>query len=75
MDIASYQALGGVAGALASHADTQLAGRSVRQAKLARAVLERANESLIERWPTLKRWLIGVNRTDEVEWGRPGETG
>jgi hypothetical protein len=47
----------------------------VRQAKLARAVLERASESLIERWPTLKRWLIGVNRTDEAEWGRSGETG
>ncbi|AUX30593.1 MULTISPECIES: hypothetical protein [Sorangium] len=52
-----------------------LARRSVHQAKLARAVLERTNESLIERWPTLKRWLIGVNWTDEVEWGRPGETG
>ncbi|WP_437817131.1 nSTAND1 domain-containing NTPase [Sorangium sp. So ce1078] len=108
---ASYEALGGVAGALASHADTLLAGMSGRQAKLARAVLERlvtpertcavaslgelfdlpgdpgaiervvglladgrllaikrgndragstveiVHESLIERWPTLKRWL------------------
>ncbi|WP_437580840.1 nSTAND1 domain-containing NTPase [Sorangium sp. So ce887] len=108
---ASYEALGGVAGALASHADTLLAGMSERQAKLARAVLERlvtpertravaslgelcelpgdpgeiervvgrladgrllaiekgsdragstvelVHESLIERWPTLKRWL------------------
>ncbi|WP_437729560.1 nSTAND1 domain-containing NTPase [Sorangium sp. So ce861] len=109
---ASYEALGGVAGALASHADTVLAGMSGRQAKLARAVLERlvtpertcavaslgelcelpgdpvaiervvgqladgrllaiergsdragggtveiVHESLIERWPTLKRWL------------------
>ncbi|WP_437834238.1 nSTAND1 domain-containing NTPase [Sorangium sp. So ce1153] len=108
---ASYEALGGVAGALASHADTLLAGMSERQAKLARAVLVRlvtpertcavaslgelcelpedpgaiervvglladgrlleietgsdragstveiVHESLIERWPTLKRWL------------------
>ncbi|WP_129356637.1 serine/threonine-protein kinase [Sorangium cellulosum] len=108
---ASYEALGGVAGALASHADTVLAGMSERQAKLARAVLERlvtpertravaslgelcelpgdrgeiervvglladarllaietasdragstveiVHESLIERWPTLERWL------------------
>ncbi|WP_438013868.1 protein kinase [Sorangium sp. So ce315] len=108
---ASYDALGGVAGALASHADTLLAGMSGPQAKLARAVLERlvtpertcavaslgelfdlpgdpgaiervvdlladgrllaikrgsdragstveiVHESLIERWPTLKRWL------------------
>ncbi|WP_437682327.1 nSTAND1 domain-containing NTPase [Sorangium sp. So ce131] len=108
---ASYEALGGVAGALASHADTVLAGMSERQAKLARAVLERlvtpertravaslgelcelpgdrgeiervvalladgrllaievgsdragstvelVHESLIERWPTLTRWL------------------
>ncbi|WP_437563387.1 nSTAND1 domain-containing NTPase [Sorangium sp. So ce542] len=108
---ASYEAIGGVAGALASHADTLLAGMSERQAKLARAVLERlvtpertravaslgelcelpgdpgeiervvgqladgrllaiekgsdragsavelVHESLIERWPTLKRWL------------------
>ncbi|WP_437821722.1 nSTAND1 domain-containing NTPase [Sorangium sp. So ce1078] len=108
---ASYEALGGVAGALASHADTLLAGMSERQAKLGRAVLERlvtpertravsslgelcelpgdpgeiervvglladgrllaiekgsdragstvelVHESLIERWPTLKRWL------------------
>ncbi|WP_437615784.1 nSTAND1 domain-containing NTPase [Sorangium sp. So ce834] len=107
----SYEAIGGVAGALASHADTLLAGMSERQAKLARAVLERlvtpertravaslgelcelpgdpgeiervvgqladgrlvaiekgsdragstvelVHESLIERWPTLKRWL------------------
>ncbi|WP_437320966.1 nSTAND1 domain-containing NTPase [Sorangium sp. So ce385] len=108
---ASYEAIGGVAGALASHADTLLAGMSERQGKLARAVLERlvtpertravasldelselpgergeiervvglladgrlvaieraseragstvelVHESLIERWPTLKRWL------------------
>ncbi|WP_438010887.1 protein kinase [Sorangium sp. So ce321] len=108
---ASYEAIGGVAGALASHADTLLAGMSERQAKLARAVLERlvtpertravaslgelcelpgdpgeiervvglladgrllaiekgddragstvelVHESLIERWPTLTRWL------------------
>ncbi|XXX81658.1 protein kinase [Sorangium sp. So ce134] len=108
---ASYEAIGGVAGALASHADTLLAGMSERQARLARAVLERlvtpertravasldelcelpgdrgeiervvglladgrllaiergseragstvelVHESLIERWPTLKRWL------------------
>ncbi|WP_437916663.1 nSTAND1 domain-containing NTPase [Sorangium sp. So ce302] len=108
---ASYEALGGVAGALASHADTVLAGMSERRAKLARAVLERlvtpertravaslgelcelpgdrgeiervvellaharllaietgsdragstveiVHESLIERWPTLRRWL------------------
>ncbi|WP_437737607.1 nSTAND1 domain-containing NTPase [Sorangium sp. So ce1335] len=108
---ASYEALGGVAGALASHADTVLAGMSERQARLARAVLERlvtpertravaslgelcelpgdpgeiervvglladgrllaiekgsdragsavelVHESLIERWPTLRRWL------------------
>ncbi|WP_437728411.1 nSTAND1 domain-containing NTPase [Sorangium sp. So ce861] len=108
---ASYEAIGGVAGALASHADTLLAGLSERQARLARAVLERlvtpertravasldelcelpgdrgeiervvglladgrlvaiergseragstvelVHESLIERWPTLKRWL------------------
>ncbi|WP_437737603.1 nSTAND1 domain-containing NTPase [Sorangium sp. So ce1335] len=108
---ASYEALGGVAGALASHADTVLAGMGERQARLARAVLERlvtpertravaslgelcelpgdpgeiervvglladgrllaiekgsdragstvelVHESLIERWPTLKRWL------------------
>ncbi|CAN93545.1 Protein kinase [Sorangium cellulosum So ce56] len=107
----SYEALGGVAGALASHADTVLAGMSERRAKLARVVLERlvtpertravaslgelcelpgdrgeiervvelladgrllaietgsdragstveiVHESLIERWPTLKRWL------------------
>lgn len=50
-----------MAGALASHADTLLAGRSARQAQLARAVLERVHESLIERWSTLERWLIGVN--------------
>ncbi|WP_437718352.1 protein kinase [Sorangium sp. So ce448] len=111
LTIASYEALGGVAGALASHADTVLAGMSERRAKLARAVLERlvtpertravaslgelcelpgergeiervvellaharllaietgseragstveiVHESLIERWPTLRRWL------------------
>jgi serine/threonine protein kinase len=116
---ASYEALGGVAGALASHADTVLAGMSERQAKLARAVLERlvtpertravgslaelcelpgdrgdiervvelladarllaietgsdsagsrveiVHESLIERWPTLKRWL-DENQEDAV---------
>ncbi|WP_437840428.1 serine/threonine-protein kinase [Sorangium sp. So ce1153] len=108
---ASYEAMGGVAGALASHADTLLAGMSERQARLSRAVLERlvtpertravaslgelcelpgdpgeiervvglladgrllaiekgndragstvelVHESLIERWPTLTRWL------------------
>ncbi|XXT24987.1 serine/threonine-protein kinase [Sorangium sp. So ce429] len=108
---ASYEAIGGVAGALASHADTLLAGMSERQARLSRAVLERlvtpertravaslgelcelpgdpgeiervvglladgrllaiekgndragstvelVHESLIERWPTLTRWL------------------
>ncbi|WP_437339031.1 nSTAND1 domain-containing NTPase [Sorangium sp. So ce394] len=108
---ASYEAIGGVAGTLASHADTVLAGMSVRQAKLCRAVFERlvtpertraiaslreirelpgepdeiegvvhvlsdarllavetgrddagsrveiVHESLIERWPTLQRWL------------------
>ncbi|WP_437900495.1 nSTAND1 domain-containing NTPase [Sorangium sp. So ce124] len=108
---ASYEALGGVAGALASHADTVLAGMSGHRAKLARVVLERlvtpertravaslgelcelpgdrgeiervvelladarllaietgsdragstveiVHESLIERWPTLRRWL------------------
>ncbi|WP_437872798.1 nSTAND1 domain-containing NTPase [Sorangium sp. So ce363] len=108
---ASYEALGGVAGALASHADTVLAGMSGHRAKHARVVLERlvtpertravaslgelcelpgergeiervvelladarllaietgsdragstveiVHESLIERWPTLRRWL------------------
>ncbi|WP_437661229.1 nSTAND1 domain-containing NTPase [Sorangium sp. So ce1182] len=108
---ASYEAIGGVAGALASHADTVLAGMSERKARLSRAVLERlvtpertravaslgelcelpgdpgeiervvglladgrllaietggdsagstvelVHESLIERWPTLARWL------------------
>ncbi|WP_437593636.1 nSTAND1 domain-containing NTPase [Sorangium sp. So ce1000] len=116
---ASYEALGGVAGALASHADTVLAGMSERQAKLARVVLERlvtpertravaslgelcelpgdsgeiervvelladarllametgsgrtgttveiVHESLIERWPTLRRWL-DENQEDAV---------
>ncbi|WP_437954827.1 protein kinase [Sorangium sp. So ce119] len=116
---ASYEALGGVAGALASHADTVLAAMSQRRAKLARAVLERlvtpertravaslgelcelpgdrgeiervvglladarlvaietgsdragttvelVHESLIERWPTLKRWL-DENQEDAV---------
>ncbi|AGP40344.1 serine/threonine-protein kinase [Sorangium cellulosum] len=116
---ASYEALGGVAGALASHADTVLAAMSERRAKLARAVLERlvtpertravaslgelcelpgdrgeiervvglladarllaietgsdragttvelVHESLIERWPTLKRWL-DENQEDAV---------
>ncbi|WP_437294161.1 nSTAND1 domain-containing NTPase [Sorangium sp. So ce426] len=116
---ASYEALGGVAGALASHADTVLAGMSERRAKLARAVLERlvtpertravaslgelcelpgdrgeiervvellaggrllaietasdragstveiVHESLIERWPTLRRWL-DENQEDAV---------
>ncbi|WP_437608961.1 serine/threonine-protein kinase [Sorangium sp. So ce834] len=38
---ASYEAIGGVAGALASHADAVLAGLSGRQAKLCRAILER----------------------------------
>ena len=38
---ASYEQLGGVAGALASHADAVLAGMSAAQRELARAVLER----------------------------------
>ncbi|WP_437983331.1 nSTAND1 domain-containing NTPase [Sorangium sp. So ce117] len=38
---ASYEAIGGVAGALASHADAVLAGLSGRQAKLCRAIFER----------------------------------
>ncbi|WP_437673855.1 nSTAND1 domain-containing NTPase [Sorangium sp. So ce131] len=38
---ASYQAIGGVAGTLASHADTVLAGMSARHAKLARTIFER----------------------------------
>jgi WD40 repeat protein len=108
---AGYDQLGGVAGALATHADTVLAGISAEQQALARAVLERlvtpertravvstaelhalhgdpelvdgvlqhlvalrlvviergsgggdamvelVHESLIDRWPTLVRWL------------------
>jgi serine/threonine protein kinase len=108
---ASYEQLGGVAGALATHADAVLAGMSSAQQALARAVLERlvtpertraligmaelralhhdpgavddivqhlagmrllviergaegadhtvelVHESLIDRWPTLARWL------------------
>jgi WD40 repeat protein len=107
---ASYEQLGGVAGALATHADAVLAGMSAAQQGLARAVLERlvtpertralvsgaelhalhrdpaqvddivqhlaatrlvvvergeaadptvelVHESLIDRWPTLVRWL------------------
>jgi hypothetical protein len=108
---ASYERLGGVAGALASHADAVLAGMSSAQQALARVVLERlvtaertralvsmselgalhrdpgavddvvqhlaamrllaiergaegadptvelVHESLIDRWPTLARWL------------------
>jgi serine/threonine protein kinase len=108
---ASYQRLGGVAGALATHADAVLAGMSSARQVLARAVLERlvttertralvsmtelralhrepdivddivqhlaamrlvviergaegedhiaelVHESLIDRWPTLARWL------------------
>jgi serine/threonine protein kinase len=108
---ASYERLGGVAGALATHADAVLAGMSSAQQVLARAVLERlvtpertralvsvtelralyrdagavdhviqhlaamrllviesgaegadhavelVHESLIDRWPTLARWL------------------
>jgi WD40 repeat protein/serine/threonine protein kinase len=38
---ASYEELGGVAGALATHADAVLAGMSAAQRELARAVLER----------------------------------
>ncbi|WP_437316884.1 nSTAND1 domain-containing NTPase [Sorangium sp. So ce385] len=38
---ASYEAIGGVAGTLASHADAVLAGLGGRQAKLCRAILER----------------------------------
>ncbi|XXX76817.1 serine/threonine-protein kinase [Sorangium sp. So ce134] len=118
---ASYEAIGGVAGTLASHADAVLAGLSGRQAKLCRAILERlvtpartraiasleelrelpgdgdpgeiesvvhlladerllaietggdnagskveiVHESLIERWPTLLRWL-DENQEDAV---------
>jgi WD40 repeat protein/serine/threonine protein kinase len=108
---ASYERLGGVAGALATHADAVLAGMSPAQQSVARAVLERlvtpertralvsvaelrvlhpdsdavddmvqhlaamrlvaiergeegeghvvelVHESLIDRWPTLARWL------------------
>jgi WD40 repeat protein/serine/threonine protein kinase len=108
---ASYEQLGGVAGALATHADTVLAAMSATQQALARSVLERlvtpertravvsvaelhalrgdpgvvdgvlqhltamrlvviergsdgadptvelVHESLIDRWPTLARWL------------------
>jgi serine/threonine protein kinase len=108
---ASYERIGGVAGALATHADAVLAGMSSTQQVLARAVLERlvtpertralvsmtelralhrdpdavddlvqhlvamrllvveraaegadqtvelVHESLIDRWPTLARWL------------------
>jgi WD40 repeat protein len=108
---ASYQELGGVAGALAGHADTVLAGMSAAQQAVARGVFERlvtpertralvslaelhalrsdpqrvdgvvqhltamrlvvvergaeaadasvelVHESLIDRWPTLVRWL------------------
>ena len=39
--LASYQAMGGLAGALASHADAVLAGLSAAQRQLARVVLER----------------------------------
>ncbi|WP_437967443.1 protein kinase [Sorangium sp. So ce260] len=118
---ASYEAIGGVAGTLASHADAVLAGLSGRQVKLCRAILERlvtpertraiasleelrelpgdgdpdelesvvhlladarllaietgrdnagskveiVHESLIERWPTLQRWL-DENQEDAV---------
>ncbi|WP_437840445.1 nSTAND1 domain-containing NTPase [Sorangium sp. So ce1153] len=116
---ASYDALGGVAGALSRHADRVLAGMSARQARLARGVLERlvtpertralagvselceppedgqeiahvvklladarllsvmqandgagdtaeiVHESLIEGWPTLRRWLE-ENQDDAV---------
>jgi len=113
----SYEQLGGVAGALAMHADVVLAGMSAEQQSLTRAVLERlvtpertrapvsmaelralyrvpgvmdevvqhlatmrlvvieraaegtdptvelVHESLIDRWPTLVRWL-GDNQDD-----------
>jgi serine/threonine protein kinase len=111
LTVASYERLGGVAGALATHADAVLSGMSSAQQALARAVLERlvtpertrapvsvselralhadagavddvvqhlatmrllviersaegadhtvelVHESLIDRWPTLARWL------------------
>src|SRR5262249_1058071 len=119
----SYEQLGGVAGALAAHADAVLAGMSSAQQALARAVLERlvtpertrapvsmaelralqpdptlvddlvqhltamrlvvgergaegagpavelVHESLIDRWPTLVRWL-DENQGDAAMLGR-----
>jgi WD40 repeat protein len=133
---ASYERLGGVAGALATHADAVLAGMSSARQALARAVLERlvtpertralvsvtelhamhrdpdpvddivqhlaamrlvviergeagedhivelVHESLIDRWPTLARWLA-ENQDDAAflarlrgaaqEWERSGQ--
>jgi WD40 repeat protein len=132
---ASYEELGGVAGALATHADAVLAGMSSAQQALARAVLERlvtpertrapvsvaelralgpdaalvdgivqhltamrllviepgaegaaptvelVHESLIDRWPTLVRWLdehqedaamVARLRTAARDWERSG---
>ncbi|ACY15604.1 protein kinase domain-containing protein [Haliangium ochraceum] len=131
----SYQHIGGVAGALAAHADEVLAGMSSSQQALARPLLERlvtpertravvdvddlralhadadrvdeiiqylaamrllviergegdggravelAHESLIERWPTLARWLTEHQedvafltrlRSAAAEWERGG---
>jgi WD40 repeat protein len=133
---ASYQELGGVAGALATHADTVLASMSTSQQALARRVLERlvtpeltrapvglaelrtldrdpqlvdgvvqhltalrllviergsdgaegtvelVHESLIDRWPTLIRWLddnqddaalLARVRAAAREWERNGQ--
>jgi WD40 repeat protein len=132
---AHYEQLGGVAGALAMHADVVLAGMSAAQQSLVRAVLERlvtpertralvsmtelralhsapdvvddviqhltamrlvviergadgadptvelAHESLIDRWPTLVRWLDDNQddaamrarlRTAAMDWERSG---
>jgi serine/threonine protein kinase len=135
LTVASYERLGGVAGALATHADAVLAGMSSAQQALARAVLERlvtpertrapvsvselralhadaaavddvvqhlatmrllviersaegadhtvelVHESLIDRWPTLVRWLaenqedaafLARLRTAAQEWEKRG---
>jgi WD40 repeat protein/serine/threonine protein kinase len=133
---ASYERLGGVAGALATHADAVLAGMSPARQALARAVLERlvtpertralvsmaelralhrdhytvddtvqhlaamrlvviergaegeghivelVHESLIDRWPTLTRWLsenqddaamLARLRSAARDWERSGQ--